>query len=471
MKLADKQRFDLDTTLESYPLVRSIAQAIVQQGGRAILVGGAVRDLLLALPIKDLDIEVHGLALEQLEQVLKQFGPVSLVGKAFGVLRVHGLDVDWSLPRADASGRKPEVTIDPNMSYEHAFARRDLTINAMGIDLLSHELIDPFNGQQDLKNKVLRAPDSALFVEDPLRFYRVMQFIGRFGMQPDETLNKLCKTMDLRGVSRERIEVEFEKLLLKSKQPSLGIRWINSIGRLQELLPELGALVGVEQEFKWHPEGDVFEHSMQALDAAAQLQYDNDKQKLTVLYAALCHDLGKATTTKIIDGVIKSLEHANVGAKISRTFLKRITNNSDLLDAVCKLVKYHMVPTQFIAVHAKAPPYKRLANKLAPHATLQMLGLVAYADKRGRNPQGHTPLVFSDSDHEIDLFLQNAQELRVHLRPEEPLLLGRDIMDIVQPGPRMGQFLKKAYEIQIEEGIQDTEELKRRAFEAIKAKK
>src|SRR5581483_2368303 len=179
---------------------------------------------------------------------LSLYGPVSLVGKVFGVFRIHGLDIDWSLPRSDSSGRKPEVQIDPFMGYKEAFARRDLTINAMGIDLVSHALIDPFNGCADLKAGILRAPDAAFFVQDPLRFYRVMQFIGRFGYRPDDELNRICASMDIATVSRERIEVEFEKLFLRSEQPSLGLRWIEKLGRMREVLPELAATVGVMQD-------------------------------------------------------------------------------------------------------------------------------------------------------------------------------------------------------------------------------
>jgi len=453
----------LDDLLASYPLAQQIVNQISQSGGKALLVGGAVRDLLLGKEVKDLDIEVHGIPLQKLEEILGSYGPVSLVGKSFGVLREHSLDIDWSMPRTDLAGRKPEVAIDPFMSFEEAFRRRDLTINAMGIDLVTFELIDPFNGEQDLRNKVLRAPDAKLFIEDPLRFYRVMQFIGRFEMQPDEQLNMICKQMDISTVSRERIEVEFEKLFLKSKSPSLGIRWIHEINRLAQVLPEVAALVGVPQDPIWHPEGDVFEHTMQAIDAAAQMHYDLAKTKLILLYAALCHDLGKADTTELIDGKWKSLEHAQEGEMVAKHLLKRITNNIDLIAAVCKLVKYHMMPVQFMQGEAKSPAYKRLARKLFPDATLQMLADLALADKRGRNAQEHVPL--SIEVPEIKKFLQLAEQLQVRINIEEPILHGRDVMDIVEPGPKMGELLKHAYEIQIEEGIKDKETLKKRVLE------
>ncbi len=259
----------LQDTLKNYHPIELIIAALDRAGATVLLVGGAVRDLLLSLPVKDLDIEVHGLALPELEKILKQFGPVSLVGKSFGVLRVHGLDIDWSLPRSDSGGRKPTVTVDPHLSLHDAFIRRDLTVNAMGINLKTFELIDPFDGLADLQNKILRTPDVQFFAQDPLRLFRVMQFIGRFNMQPDKQLNDICAAMDISTISTERIELEFEKLLLKSARPSLGIRWLRQIGRLKEIMPELYRTIGVEQNREFHPEGDVFEHTMQAIDAAA----------------------------------------------------------------------------------------------------------------------------------------------------------------------------------------------------------
>ena len=228
--------------INEYPFLTSIIEVIYKAEGKVVLVGGAVRDLFLELPIKDLDIEVHGLSFARLEKILERFGFVDIIGKVFGVLRVHPLDIDWSIPRSDTAGRKPEVIIDPFMEMKQAFIRRDLTMNAMGINFVTYELIDPFGGLQDIQDKILRTPDAIFFVEDPLRLFRVMQFCARFDMQPDDQLNKVCSRMDVSGVSRERIEKEFEKWLLQSKRPSLALDWLKTIGRLQDILPEVAAL-------------------------------------------------------------------------------------------------------------------------------------------------------------------------------------------------------------------------------------
>ena len=199
--------------------------------------------------------------------------------------------------------------------------------------------------------------------------------------------------MDLKDISTERIEAEFDKLFLKSKRPSLGIRWLKQINRLQEILPELAATIGVKQDPSWHPEGDVFEHTMQSIDAAAALSYTDDYQKLKALYAVLCHDLGKVATTQIIDGHITSYDHENVGVPLAEKMLMRLTRRIELIDAVLKLVKYHMAPGQFVKTGAKINAYKRLANKLAPEVSIYLLAQVSLADKRGRNAHSSLPLI------------------------------------------------------------------------------
>jgi tRNA nucleotidyltransferase (CCA-adding enzyme) len=305
----------------------------------------------------------------------------------------------------------------------------------------------------------LRTPDGHFFVEDPLRFYRVMQFIGRFEMQPDVQLNEICAHMNLEGVSKERMSDEFEKLLLKSARPSLGLRWLADIGRLQELLPELGALVGVVQDLGWHPEGDAFEHTMQAIDAAAQFEYKDAQEKLVVMLAALCHDLGKVDTTTCVDGHWLSYGHAQESAKIAKKFLPRIIIKKDLIPAIVRLVEHHMHPLLFNNDNAGQAAYKRLAKKLAPDVTLDMLAQLARADKRARNSQPGFPLS-EDPDDGINLFIERAHKAFVLHQPEPALLHGRDFLDVVAPGPLLGKLVDRSYTLQIEQNIQDKEKLK-----------
>lgn len=475
----------LNLIFAHYPIVSHIIQAIDQKGGIAYLVGGAVRDIIISsvFPVNfgaheliqdklsskgvahDIDIEVHGLQIDQLEQILRQFGIVSYVGKSFGVLKIHGIDIDWSLPRLDSSGRKPLVHIDPTIDIKTALRRRDLTMNAMALNLLTGELIDPFNGVADIEQKIIRSPDPQFFTEDPLRFYRVMQFVGRFEMTPDQELDRVCASMHILHISRERIEAEFEKLLLLSKRPSLGIRWLHKVERIRHVLPELGDTLDTQQEREWHPEGTVFEHSMQALDAAAPLSYDSEHEKLICLYAALCHDLGKVKKTQLINGRLRSHGHDVAGVPLTKKMLSRITGKKELIKSAAVLVREHMQPIAFTFSSAKPAAYKRLALRLqAEHVTIAMLAKVVLADRRGRNGCGHEPLTIDVPD--LDDFVDKAQKAQVYFGHEVPILQGRDIQDLVQPGPQMGEYLKYAYDVQLDQNIQDKDILK----EAIKKK-
>lgn len=474
-------------------ILAPIVQAISDAHGICYLVGGSVRDFVLDRTIKDADIEVHQITLEKLEAILKQFGPVMFVGKQFGVLKLMsvGFDIDWSLPRRDSKGRKPIVAIDPFMGIQEACRRRDLTMNAMAINLndvvegqkhgpIKKEdvtIIDPFHGLDAIAKKQLRAVDKNLFTEDPLRFFRVMHFIGRFEMVPDEQLNDICKTMSLSDASsttpiaQERICEEIKKLFLMSKNPSLGFRWLLNIARLDDTFPELLALVSTRQNPDFHPEGNVFEHSMQALDAAAQLpyyqateHYSAEEEKFFIMLAALCHDLGKAVTT---DENLHCYGHETAGVNIARLLLKRLTNNQTFISAACKLVRHHPYPFSLVEQQSSDKAFKRLATKLAPETSLRQLGLVALADWQALNPDNSQPLI--NKGHETYRnFLEHIERAHVTHGPEKAVLLGRHLIDSVEPGKQMGELLKEAYRIQIDEDIKDVDELKARVLLLLK---
>lgn len=466
MLLTPAQRAACEKLIAQHPKLHDILEALCLVRARPYFVGGAVRDLMLELPVKDIDIEVHGITLEQLDGVLRKFGHVNHVGKSFGVLLLEGLPIDWALPRRDSSGRKPEVQIDPTMTIEEALARRDLTMNAMAISYPQYLLIDPFGGMNDMHAKRLRAPNAKFFVEDPLRLFRVMQFVSRFEMEPDDELNNICTTMSLEGISRERIEQECEKMLLRSRAPSRGLRWLNRIGRLQDLFPELAATRGVVQPLQWHPEGDVLEHSFQALDAAAMIIRNNvldSRDALTLLYTALFHDLGKQDSTVVHDdGKVTSHGHEITGVPLVRACMKRITSNTTLIDTISVLVRHHMAPGIFIKQGAHDAAYKRLASKLAPHTTMHMLSLLAFADRAGRNGEDNVPLAVADEV--IIQFAQRAQDVAVLHEAEKPILQGRDLLDVEKPGPRLGELVRRAYEIQINEGVHDKDTLRARVL-------
>ncbi len=459
---------------QRYPGVAKIIEVLHNKGAKLFLVGGTVRDLVLNgkkknMPDQDIDIEVHNIVPEELEKILSQLGPVRLVGKSFGVFKIDKLPIDWSIPRTDLPGRKPVVTLNPGMGIVKALERRDLTMNAMAINLKNYEFIDPFKGCKDIDEKTLRSPNPQFFSEDPLRVYRVMQFISRFEMNPDEKLNEASKQTDISSVSQERICEEFSKMLLKSIRPSLGIRWLKSIGRLAQVLPELASTIGVAQEPDWHPEGDVFEHSMQALDAAAQFDYSSEWEKLIVLYAALLHDLGKVSHTQLIKGKLRSFGHDQAGEPLAYKLLYRLTRNKVLSATVSNLVRWHMQPVLLVKQNAKAGAYKRLAHKLAARgATMKMLAFLSLADNQGRNGEKNEPL--DSLNPHVQTFIDKAHNLNIWEKPLEPLMSGNDLLKYTKPGPYYGKILEYAYQEQIEKGIESKEELIERVLKKFKLK-
>ena len=202
-----------------------LASKVKEKGGRAFYVGGYVRDLLLNIPNKDIDIEVHGIAEKDLVAILNEIGEVDYYGRSFGIYALRHEDIEVALPRSEkvlgTGHRDFEISVDPDMGYKNAALRRDFTINALMMDVLSHEILDYFNGTDDLNKGIIRHVNDASFVEDPLRVYRAAQFASRFGFKIDERTVELCKGIDTFVLSRERIEEELKKALLKAERAEI----------------------------------------------------------------------------------------------------------------------------------------------------------------------------------------------------------------------------------------------------------
>ncbi|MCZ6796215.1 MAG: HD domain-containing protein [Planctomycetota bacterium] len=370
------------------PEILEVSRKISRAGGRALLVGGSVRDPLLGIESKDHDLEVYGLPLAKLEEVLSGLGEVIRVGRAFGVLRVKGLDVDFSLPRRDSkTGRGHrgfQVELDPQLTFADAARRRDLTINSMGLDPLTGELLDPHGGKADLERGVLRATDPAHFAEDPLRGLRVAQFAARFAMDADEELERLSAALDLEELPGERLFEEFRKLLLKGRRPSLGLEFLRRT-ELLRFFPELEAMVGVPQDPHWHPEGTVWEHTLLVVDEAAAARIDEEGEDLAVMFGALCHDLGKPAVTLEEDGRIRSPRHEEEGVAPTESFLGRLRAPNDLVRQVVALVRHHLAPAHFQASGSTPKAFRRLTRKLQQAGvSARTLHRVAMADHFGR---------------------------------------------------------------------------------------
>ena len=258
----------------------AIARTVRDEGGRALVVGGWVRDQLLGHESKDVDLEVYGLPADRLRVILSRFGSVNAVGESFTVYKIG--DIDVGLPRRESKTSRGhrgfEVTGDPSMPVEEAARRRDFTVNAIAWDPLTGEYVDPFGGRQDLlERRVLRAVDPRTFPDDSLRVLRGMQFAARFGLEMDEPTRAVCRRIELDDLPAERMWGEIEKLLLQAPQPSIGFALGRDLDVVRRLLPELHALVDCPQEPDWHPEGDVWDQPPMVVDQAGTRIDDLDR--------------------------------------------------------------------------------------------------------------------------------------------------------------------------------------------------
>ena len=429
-------------------LTRAIAEAVHAEGGRALVVGGWVRDRLLGRESKDVDIEIFGVPAARLRERLESLGRIELVGESFQVFKLG--DIDISLPRRESKtgrGHKGfEIAGDPSMSVEEAARRRDFTINAISWDPITGEYLDPFDGRRDLERRLLRVVDRTTFADDSLRVLRAIQFAARFELALDDDTREICKRIPLDDLPAERIWGEFEKLLAAPK-PSIGFALALDLGVVDKLFPELRALVGCPQEPEWHPEGDVWVHTLQVIDQARTRVDDLDRPKrLIVMLGAVCHDLGKPATTAFSDGRIRSIDHEAQGVAPATAFLDRINVNSidgfDVRKHVLGIVAYHLNPGMWFKTRDKVGDgaFRRLAQKV----DLELLARLAKSDCLGREPG-----VFNCEA--MDWFLERAKSLGVEHRGPQPILLGRHLIELgVTPGPRMGEILKVVFEQQLD---------------------
>ncbi len=442
------------------PAIDSLARAIAAAGGRAVVVGGVVRDHFLGIDSKDYDLEVYGLPVADLEAVLGSFGEVIAIGRAFGVLRVKGIDADISLPRRDSktgSGHRGFIVeLDPSMDFVEAARRRDLTVNAIGIDPLTGEVLDPHGGRRDLERKLLRAVDARTFPEDSLRGLRVAQFMARFEMAADPELHALCAALDLSDLPGERMWEELVKLLLKGVRPSLGFEFLRTTALLR-FFPELEAMVGVPQDAEWHPEGTVWEHTLLVVDEAAALRTGERDVDPALLFGALCHDLGKPATTVHEDGRIRSPNHEEEGVAPTETFLARLRCPSALLEKVTALVRHHLAPANYIKQSASPRAFRRLARKLGEVGlTLEDLVRLARADHFGRTTPDALARAFPSGEE----FLRRASELHAEDHAVKDVVMGRHLLARgMSPGPHIGELLRRCQAVQEETGLTEPDRI------------
>ena len=441
--------------------ITKLGEIIRAAGGRAMLVGGCVRDELMGVEPKDWDVEVYGVEPQRLRDILDKFGKVDAVGEAFTVYKL-GSDLDVALPRRERKvgrGHKGFVIEgDQHMSFAEAARRRDFTINAMLEDVLTGELIDPFGGAADIKNNILRVVSGETFPEDSLRVLRAAQFAARFEFKIEEETARICRGIDLTDLPKERIWGEFEKLL-RAPKPSVGLRQLYDLGVVEQLFPELAALVGVPQQPEWHPEGDVDVHTLLVTDEARKLIDDLPyARQMTVMLGALCHDFGKPSTTEFFDGKWRSHAHDVAGVEPTLRFLDRLgiftLDGYDVRGQIVQLVRYHLLPGMFY----KSPPgdgsFRRLARKVEP----DLLYRVAKADSLGRNPAWLPKEKWFTSEAQ-EWFIGKVRGLSIEKEAPKRILMGRHLIDLgLKPSPEFKRILDAVYELQLDGRITELDE-------------
>ena len=436
------------------PEVKVVAELVKRAGGRALLVGGCVRDELLGLKPKDFDIECFGISGQELQHALEAEFELDLVGISFGIIKLKHLEIDVAMPRRETKlglgHRAFGMEYDPTLTIEEASARRDFTVNAIYKDPLTDEILDPRNGRTDLEKRVLRHV-SPHFVEDPLRVLRGMQFVARFNLTPAQETIEVCRKMTPEGLAPERLFGEWEKLLVQGVKISKGLNFLKDVGWVK-YYPELEKLIGCQQDPEWHPEGDVWNHTLCCLDAYAkdrdnrtieQSEQSNNADDLIVGLAVLCHDFGKpaCTTYDPVKRRIRSLGHDEEGVEPTLSFLRRLTNEGRLLKEVPPLVRLHMRPFAMWRDKSSDGAIRRLAAKVV---RIDRLIRVAAADDAGRPP-------FPSEPEPLKWLAEQTERLRVADSAPKPIVQGRDLIALgMKPGVEFGRILKTAYEAQLD---------------------
>ncbi len=432
-----------DSFSRDLAMAEKLARLIAEEGGRVFYVGGFVRDLLMKRENKDIDIEVHGIPVEKLEEILKSVGYLTEMGASFGVFGLKGYDLDIAMPRKEEAigrGHKDfKVDVDPYLGTEKAAVRRDFTMNALMQDVLTGEIVDHFGGVEDLEKGVLRHVNPDTFVEDPLRVLRGAQFAARFDFTIAPDTMALSSTVDLSTLAPERIMGELEKALLKAEHPSVFFEQMREMDQLDFWFPELEALIDVPQDPVHHPEGDVWTHTMLVLDQAARLR-SRAKEPLYFMLAALFHDLGKTVSTELLekDGRYHAYGHENAGLPLVKQSVSRITNENALAKYVLNMTRLHMRPNMNAKQGAKQLAMNRLFDEsICPEDLL----LLAEADYLGRAGEWD----FTENQAYLQEHFAVFQEMMAR-----PFVMGRDLIEAgLKPDKHFSELLAYAHKLRL----------------------
>lgn len=444
--------------------VVTLCEVVREAGGRAMLVGGSVRDRLAGVESKDFDVEVYGLEPVRLRAVLEQMGQVNTVGDHFSVYKLalhraaagpgddsdkqERFEIDVSLPRRESKSghghRGFVIEGDPAMTFEEAARRRDFTVNAILYDPLTGEIVDPFGGREDFERRILRAVAAETFVEDSLRVLRAVQLAARFEMTIDPRTGALCRAIELSDLPSERIWGEIEKLVTLASRPSIGLDAALDLAVLDKLFPQIRALVGCRLEDRTHDDRDLFDDTKRSLDEAVRLSGELSKSHRTaVMLATLCSDLG----------CVEPGEAGNALEERTKSLLNTLglytISGYDVRSQVLALVRESPTPREFYGSREIATDgdFRRLAQKV----DLDILYRVTKACALG-----HGSVTSGVAE---DWFIDRARDLGIEHAPPAPLLLGRHLIEAgFEPGPQMGRLLRHVYELQLDGEVTTLEE-------------
>ena len=449
-------------------IVRTIpVDALHGQEPHALIVGGLVRDVVAGAPTsKDLDLEVYGVSMDSLIDALKTaYGDekVLVEGESFQAIKLslEGQLVDVTIPRRDSKsgvGHKGFVVEgDPSMTLVEAARRRDFTINGFAADPFTGEIFDPYDGCRDLIHGVLRVIDTDTFGDDPLRVYRGVQFAARMNLSIEPDTQALMREMVDSGMlstlPRSRVTEEMHKLLVKAETPSRGLNIMRELGIIEKHWPELHGLIGVPQDPEWHPEGDVWTHTLLVVDAARRLVAMSPTSCITeqevqeVMWAALAHDLGKRETTAFTEGRYRAHGHEAAGVEPAAQLLERIELHSASKRFVLSCVERHLSPSVLFHAYEKGAlaekGYANAVRKLLRDVGEEKIDLflvVCEADHRGRTTASATEPVFRPAE----AFRQIAQDYCCAVEARQLLITGKDLLELgLEPGKLFGQLQRQ----------------------------
>lgn len=426
---------------KEFETAKKIAEAVALLGGRAYFVGGCVRDSLMGLDSKDVDIEVHGISPQALENILDGVGKRLEYGKSFGVYSLSGTSLDIAMPRRESAigiGHKDfKIEVDPYLGTKGAAKRRDFTINALMQDVLTGEITDHFGGKSDLEKGILRHVSDDSFAEDPLRVLRAAQFAARFGFDIDGQTIVLCRTMPLSALPCERVFAELEKALIKADRPSVFFEVLQKAEQLSVWFDELGRLIGIPQNEKYHTEGDVWVHTMMVLDEAAKLRCRAD-HPLPFMLSALVHDLGKISATTVSDGVVHAYGHETKGLRDIENFISRLTSDKSILSYVLNLCALHMKPNTMAHHNSSVKSTNKLFDDAAAPNDLILLAL---ADSRGKT----SPDTFVDTE---PFLFERLEIYREYM--SRPYVTGKDLIELgFSPSESFSDILGYAHKLRL----------------------